>query len=304
MALIVTPLHDLFVGGYFSATRKHMIVINGLDECSTAAAQINILSMIQKLSKNIAVPFIYLIASRPENEIQRFLRSSSMLPLLRRYNLNRSFGTRADIERFLRDKLQETCNTHPFKDSIPPAWPSNRSISILLRRSSGLFIYASLVVRYVTSNYHQPPKRLDDVLKLRPPNRSLPLAAFAELDALYSHIFSQVEDIDLALCVIGYSLAERRPFSIDDLACIAQLDIDKCLTALCDLWSVLSLDTRRNGKRYLQILHKSLSEYLFSSARSGKFHVDETQALTDLTAKCLLYISGENYHKIHYYIVL
>ncbi|KAF5310627.1 hypothetical protein D9619_008265 [Psilocybe cf. subviscida] len=282
-ALIVTPLRDLFENGYFNTIEKRLIVIDGLDECSAARAQINILTVIQKACKQVDFPFIFIIASRPENEIQAFFRSSSVAPLLHWLELNDSYDPDDDIERFLREKLQETRETHLFKHSIPREWPSNDSIQALVRKSSGQFIYASVVVKYVTSNRRYPHKRLDFVLKLCPPKGDLP---FAELDALFSHIFSCVEDIDLALLIIGYFLIADSEwyFSIEWLAHIEELDPDDCLTALCDLWSVLRIEKLPSG-HHINILHKSLPDYLCNITRSGKYHIDTDRVLSKRAAK-------------------
>ena len=80
----------------------------------------------------------------------------------------------------------------------------------LVRKSSGQFIYASTVIRYVSSIRHKPTDRLDIVLGICPSQKDLP---FVELDALYTHIFTGVEEIErvlellsLLLTTISYSL--------------------------------------------------------------------------------------------------
>ncbi|KAF5310977.1 hypothetical protein D9619_008270 [Psilocybe cf. subviscida] len=87
-ALIVAPLRELFENGYFNTIGKRLIVVDGLDECSTPRAQTNILTMIQKVSQRTDFPFIFLISSRPENEIQAFFSTPSIAPLLQRIDLN------------------------------------------------------------------------------------------------------------------------------------------------------------------------------------------------------------------------
>ncbi|KAF5310979.1 hypothetical protein D9619_008272 [Psilocybe cf. subviscida] len=291
-ALILVPLHDLFESGYFNNTGRRLIVIDGLDECSTAAAQINILTMIQKISTPADFPFIFLVASRPEHEIQAFFRSSSLEFLLHRLTLNDSYLPDVDIERFLRDKFQESFNTHPFKNSISRAWPSSADIQTLVRRSSGLFIYASVVVKYVTSNRHLPSARLDAVLNLRPPKGDLP---FGELDKLYSHIFSCVKDLDFALDLISYLAPEvGLQASIADISRINRLNTDNCILALCDLWSIFGIETEYLEK-YFIVYHQSIWDYLFDKKRSERNHIDKAQALTAIAKKCLQYISSVKY---------
>ena len=59
----------------------------------------------------------------------------------------------ADIERYLTDSVS---TTHPLKAYIPPEWPTYNVLLNLVRKSSGQFIYAATVVKYVSSNRHQP----------------------------------------------------------------------------------------------------------------------------------------------------
>ncbi|KAF5310625.1 hypothetical protein D9619_008267 [Psilocybe cf. subviscida] len=286
-ALILTPLHDLFESGYFASTGKCLIVIDGLDECSTVRGQIDILKAIQKMSQRADFPFIFLIASRPEREIRGFFRSPGIVPLLYQLELNDTYEPDDDIERFLREKLQDARETHQFKNSIPREWPSNESIQALLQKSSGQFIYASVVIKYVTSNRRPPHKCLDAVLELHPPKGDLP---FAELDALYSHIFSCVEDIDAVRLIIGCTIPDEWDnFPIEWLALTEGLDPDDYFAALSDLSSVLSI--QRSGKEhYIHILHKSLPDYLCNLARSGKYYIDTDHVLSKRAGKCLRYI--------------
>ena len=56
------------------------------------------------------------------------------------------------------------------------------------------------MVRFVESNYRKPSACLNIILGISLRGKINP---FAELDALYNHIFSSVEDIELTLRVIS-----------------------------------------------------------------------------------------------------
>jgi hypothetical protein len=62
----------------------------------------------------------------------------------------------------------------------------------LVERSSGHFIYASTVIRYIRSPKHRPDKRLEVILRLRPPQKGD--RPYAQLDALYAFIFQGIEN--------------------------------------------------------------------------------------------------------------
>ncbi|KAF5310234.1 hypothetical protein D9619_010418 [Psilocybe cf. subviscida] len=293
-ALIIDPLQDLLANNYFTKNAPALIIVDGLDECSTAPVQVSILTVLQNVSKLRPSPFVFIIASRPEHDIQMFFRHSSLGNTLHQLTLDDSYRPDVDIERFLREKMQETRATHPLANSIPQEWPSSQAIRTLVRKSSGQFIYASVVIKYVTSNRHYPPDRLDVVLQLRPPKRDLP---FAELDALYSHIFSCIEDIHLVLRVLcTVLLFHERQIDIltKDVEELCELDRGECLSALCDLQSVLRVESMTHGQQYIRLLHKSLPDYLQDPARSQAYHINTApQVVIPILTQCLRCISGE-----------
>ncbi|KAF5310882.1 hypothetical protein D9619_008219 [Psilocybe cf. subviscida] len=289
-ALIADPLRDLLETGYFGIGAPALIIVDGLDECSTTPVQVSILTAIQKMSN--LQPFAFIIASRPEHDIQMFFRHSSLGSLPHQLTLDDSYRPDVDIELFLREKIQETHVTHPLTGSIPQDWPSSQAVRTLVRKSSGQFIYASVVIKYVTSSRHYPPDRLDVVLQLRPPKRDLP---FAELDALYSHIFSSIKDISLVLrvlCIVLLFHERQVDILTKDIEELCELDRGECLSALCDLQSVLRVESTTHGQQSIRLLHKSLPDYLQDPTRSQTYHVDTTpQVAIPILSQCLRSIS-------------
>ncbi|KAF5310572.1 hypothetical protein D9619_008228 [Psilocybe cf. subviscida] len=291
-ALIIDPLLSLFTTNYFAESTPALIIVDGLDECSTAPEQVSILTALRKISNLQPSPFVFIVASRPEHDIQMFFRHSSLGSLLHRLTLNDSYRPDVDIELFLREKMQETRATHPLTNSISQEWPSSQAIRTLVRKSSGQFIYASVVIKYVTSNRHYPPDRLDVVLQLRPPKRDLP---FAELDALYSHIFSCVKDITLVLrvlCIVLLFHERQVDILTKDVEELCELDRGECLSALCDLQSVLRVEPKIHSQQSIRLLHKSLPDYLQDLARSRGYYIDTTPLVViPILTQCLRYIS-------------
>ncbi|KAF8968567.1 hypothetical protein BDZ97DRAFT_1916010 [Flammula alnicola] len=83
----------------------------------------------------------------------------------------------------------------------------------LVEKSSGHFIYASVVVKYVKSPRHRPADRLEVILGLRPALTDMP---FAELDILYRHILSSVDDIELVLLILSFLILRGDWWSTND----------------------------------------------------------------------------------------
>ena len=72
---------------------------------------------------------------------------------------------------------------------------------MLVCQSSGQFIYAATVVRFLESNRHQPTAGLKMVLGISPSGNANPCA---ELDPLYNHILSSVDNMQLASRVLSF----------------------------------------------------------------------------------------------------
>ena len=144
----------------------------------------------------------------------------------------------------------------------------------IVAKSSGQFVYASVVIKFVSLPSSSPSTQLDIVRGLRPAGRATP---FAELDALYRHIFLQVqvEDISAVLRLLSYSI-----FALDSsLGLIAyffamtEADVESILAPLTP---VLSCETGR-----ITFHHASLPDFLWDRNRSQEFCISEMG--TDLT---------------------
>jgi len=150
-ALIVDPLErlsGLFVGQHTDL--PNLIIIDGLDECMDGT-QVQILDMIFAISHRSKFPFIFLVASRPELEISAALGEGKIREGLTRLPLDADITSRDDIKHFLQDKFDDIRFTHPIRSDLPSSWPSSEDIETLVDKSSGQFIYASTVVKFVSS---------------------------------------------------------------------------------------------------------------------------------------------------------
>jgi hypothetical protein len=60
---------------------------------------------------------------------------------------------------YLTEKLTAIAKRRSGLD-LPEVWPSDEDIAVLAQKSSGLFIFASTVVRFIESEHHEPRERL------------------------------------------------------------------------------------------------------------------------------------------------
>jgi hypothetical protein len=285
MALIVDPLERLFE----TSVREHtdfpnLIIIDGLDECMDGT-QVQILDMIFAIGNRSKFPFIFLVASRPELEISAAMGDGKIREGLTRLPLDADTTSHDDIKRFLQDKFDEIRLTHPIQSDLPSSWPSSEDIETLVYKSSGQFIYASTVVKFVSSRRHRPDHRLEMILDLRPKGKDLP---FAELDALYRHVLSSAEDTPTAVQIIANVLTLRYRVHIATLTEILDLSPGDVKLCLIDLGSLVEY-----GTHPLKILHASLDDFLFDEARSQELYIDRRSIHTKITQALLCgYLKG------------
>lgn len=273
--LLFKPLQALVERGEIGDSPL-LIVIDGLDECVDPDDQRSILHAFPTAHRQGHLPLSstvrFLIASRPEPHIVSFFNSQRSG--IFRLALDNTYHPNQDIRLFLQDKFAEIAKTHLFASTIPSGWPGEDVVEKLVDKSSGQFIYASTVVKYVSSVRHHPTKQLDIVLGLRPPRRQMP---FAELDALYTHIFSSVEDLDvvfqiLALAVLGIDMTTT---SMEALLGLEDGDIPVMLADLASLVQCVPQSSlRASPDLRLQIFHASLKDFLFDELRSKNMYMN------------------------------
>ena len=295
-SLIIAPLQPLVEAGYFNEpTSRRLVIIDGLDKCSDPKIQQNVLEVLANAQRQYGLPLIFLFASRPEQHISLAFNIGLLPSVTTRIALDESYLPDEDIELFLTDKFQEIKSTHRLRAYIPPQWPCPHILEQLVRKSSGQFIYASTVIHYIASIRHKPVDRLDIILGIRPPQRDLP---FAELDALYTHILSGVEDIERVLEILGviffcnHSGSRKwnlRPPMIEKFLGLQPGDVELYLG---DLNSLIYIEPRWWN---IRVLHASLTDFFVDPTRSKIFWINRQARHTAFARQCLqaLQIPGE-----------
>jgi len=285
-SLIVEPLQHLIEAGFFNQpTSRRLVIIDGLDECSDPKVQRNIVEVLANAHRQHRLPLIFLFASRPEQHISLAFSTGVLPSVTSRIALDESYLPEQDIKFFLTDKFQEIKSTHRLRAYIPPQWPLPDVLKQLVMKSSGQFIYASTVIKYVSSIRHKPHDRLDIVLGIRPPQRDLP---FAELDALYIHILAGVEDIDPVLEILSFLFltdhSSTWPASelgeIEEFLSLQPGDVELYLGDLTSL-------VNAGPDQEIHVLHASLTDFLVDPTRSKEFWINPLARHTVFARRCL-----------------
>ena len=275
--LIINPLRraTLFREAKGKA-QPYLVIIDGLDECGDADAQRYILGVLLLAAELRDVPLIFLIASRPEQHLRDCFEDKTLGPLTTRLVLDNKYHPDSDIRVFLQSKFQDIRETHSSRAHLPQSWPLEEDIDRLVEKSSGQFIYASTVMKFLYSPRHWPPDRLAIIFGIIPRGKSTP---FAEMDALYLHILASAdENLPKALEIISFLLLfrhERLDPTPSFVASILSYHRRELTLTLSDLHSIIAVPVSPDDETPLHFYHASLGDCLLDHSRSGdNFFID------------------------------
>ena len=301
--LIVAPLQPLAEAGYFNdPSSRRIVIIDGLDECFDPNVQRNILDVLANARQQYQLPLIFFIASRPEQHISLAFNTGLLPIITTRLTLDDSYFPDEDIRLFLADKFQEIKFSHPLRTYIPPQWPLPDVLKQLVKKASGQFIYASTVIKYISSIRHKSMDRLDIALGIRPPQRDSELP-FAELDALYAHILASVENIDRVLEILSviFIFSPHHSWGLSRIEEILSLQHGDVELYLVDLNSILNIEPT-----IIQVLHASFTDFLVDPTRSQEFWINPRARHTVFARQCLqsLQLKGKEHYSFHNIFIL
>ncbi|KAF8699797.1 hypothetical protein AX14_000864 [Amanita brunnescens Koide BX004] len=272
--LFVQVFENLFRDNPNLRLKKSLVIVDAVDECATDLDQRVILALIgAQTSKR--VPLRFLVSSRPEPHIEEAFDMRIMKSVSRTLVLDKMFAPNDDIQRYLEGELYRVFSER----RVPP--PSSPSITDIINRlvliSSGQFIYASTVVKFVDDGDHNPEKRLNIILGTRRSTSS----PYAQLDQLYIQILSQQQNIWLLrvvfVLIIGYGQS-----SLDFPCWVLRIKEDDLKLKLRRMHSLLHISD--SG---IKPYHLSLLEFLQDRKRAGKYYIPSWLVTMECASKVL-----------------
>ncbi|KAJ7118212.1 hypothetical protein C8R44DRAFT_707632 [Mycena epipterygia] len=221
------------------------------------------------------LPVQFLIASRPEPHISEIFHAPPMDPFHRSVNIQQSFG---DIRRYLSDEFTRIRREHRATMArVSKPWPAVADIEHLVRKSSGYFIYASTVIKYIDDKNFRPADRLDIIMGLAEPDLESPLAA---LDQLYTQILSDAPRRPRLLGILTVIVAKLH-LSVDHIEQLLELKPGDIGLALRGLHSLVEIRCD-----WVTVHHASFLDFLNDQTRSGLFYIN-SQHRSDLARQIL-----------------
>jgi hypothetical protein len=285
-------MEKLIVGPFQATKIQTFIVIDALDECTDKEPASALLSVLSRYVNKI--PFVkFFITGRPEPRIRSGFRLELLQPhteVLRLHDVERT-TVDADIKLFLRAQLSDIIKKRS-NSNLANDWPSNQEIDAVCKKAAGFFIYASTVVKFVTSQYHPPDERLTLIISL-PHDTSH--EGRSGIDFLYTQVLEQAlsgGDRDFCLHfkqVVGAVVLIFYPLSVRALS-----DLLRNCGTTSRIYSTLrafhSLLLIPDGmEEPVQIFHKSFPDFILDPERctNQNFFIDPSIYHTEVLLSCL-----------------
>jgi len=288
---LCSQMEKIIIAPLKAARIRTLVIIDALDECKDEEPASIILSVLSRYVDEI--PDVkFFITGRPEPRIRSGFRLESLRPItevLKLHSVERS-SVDGDIELFFTTRLVEIAKAR--SDCIlAQDWPNPSDINILCKKAAGFFIYASTVVKFITSKNHTPTKQLDRIVSLP---ESTTYEGRSGIDLLYTQVLKQaVDDTDadaeeIYSCfrrVVGVVLLVLNPLSITALSDL--LRVSDISTILRPLHSLLLVPDSTEDP--IRAFHKSFPDFLMDPVRckGEQFFVDPTVCHAEILLSCL-----------------
>ena len=266
---LISQLEDLIVNPLSSTKLSCVIIVDALDECVDDQPASAILSVLGRFVKRLPSVKLF-ITGRPEPRIRTGFRLPLLEPLTQIFLLHKveMSSVDQDIRLYLEEKLTALTKRRSDLDLTDP-WPCDEDLTMLTKKSSRLFIFASTLARFIESEHHGPNERLQ--LIVTAPDSTVHEGR-AGIDPLYTqvflHAFSNVkEDTVFANLrrVLGAVVLAFNPLSRRQVAEILDVKPPLVTTTLRHLHSVLLVPSE--DSKEIRIFHKSFPDFLQDESR-------------------------------------
>jgi hypothetical protein len=290
-ASLISQLENLLVDPLSGKDISCVIIIDALDECIDDQPASAILSVLGRFAKRL--PLVkFFITGRPEPRIRSGFRLPLLEPLTQIFLLHgvELSSVDNDIRLYLTQSLTTIAKQRSDLELSDP-WPRDDEIEALTRKSSGLFIFASTLVRFIASEHHEPDERIQLVLSKESGTTH---EGRTGIDSLYSqvlfHAFSNVREptvFDNVKRVLGAIVLAFNPLSRKALSTILGLSTARISTTLRHLHSVILVPA--DETKEIRIFHKSFPDFLQDDERcpDHRFHISTTTYHGNMAIRCL-----------------
>lgn len=243
-----------------------LIVIDAFDECDQAQAE-ELIGILIKASQALPLPLRLFLTSRPEHHLITAFERVEISP--------RSIAdtSKADVEIYLRQELPDIPRRLGIRD-MSSDWITETEIATIVRQAGGLFVYASVVVRFIGYRAALNPRKRLEILLRDDPVQSTAYQPYAPLDRLYKRVLDVATDgqrdlvEDVLVVLGGWTIIEEKVYMTPALlAPLIGLEISDVRRTLIKLQSVVVYPDSDDGT--VTFHHASFKDFLLNPSRSG-----------------------------------
>ncbi|KAF9071168.1 hypothetical protein BDP27DRAFT_533464 [Rhodocollybia butyracea] len=259
------------------------ILIDGLDECEDQGVHLNTLRTIRKCFTDHPLPLRFIIASRPEPHIREMFESPVYHGVYQPFKIEQSFH---DVQTYFLDEFARIHHEHrQTMSTISLPWPLPQVMDKLVSKSSGYFIYASTVIKFIDDQYYRPTERLAIVMQDQIGSDS----PFDMLDQLYINILSTVPNAKRPkLMQMLCALVNFDKLTPDRLDKLLGLEIGDTCLFLRSLHSIFHVPGKEQD---IYSHHASFYDFLRDPNRSQDFYACAVHHCMDLAGSMLRFFA-------------
>ncbi|KAF8186328.1 hypothetical protein BJ912DRAFT_469732 [Pholiota molesta] len=261
-------------------------IVDGVDECGPdGQSQSELIHLLASLTSELQdLPFIFLIASRPEYEIREAFNENLSNLQTNVLVLDDNYKPDADIKLYFDSTFQKICKEHHrLGRRLPSPWPAAADVNSLVSKASGQFIFAATVMRFIDSPRHNPVERMDVILRLSTTGNETP---FALLDALYRFVLDSVTDGEKVLNILALLLlGDTRNIDLNNAEELLGIEFR---STLVDMHSLVCVPPPSDTNAELPtVYHASLEDFLMDRSRSRQYYIGKSEGHLRLSRYCL-----------------
>lgn len=286
--LIFKPL------SYVQNTNTLVIVIDALDECDRDEDVRLIIYLLSRTNASNLPRLRVFLTSRPELPIRLgFHNVKGTYQGLILHEIQHPVIAQDLSIYFVHElaKIREEYNSASERQ-LPPTWPRQSDIRILINMAVPLFIFAATACRFIADLRNDSPDT-----KLRKFLAYQTTSHRSQLNAIYLPVLDQLltslssEDQGKVLArfrrFVGSIVLLANPLSTSALAYLLNVNKNEIDSQLISLHSVLSIPSSSNSP--VRLLHLSFRDFLINRSKRGKnlFWIDEKETHKQLAADCL-----------------
>ena len=296
---LCSQMEKLIVGPFRAMEIPTLIIVDALDECRDKEPASALLSVLSRYVDKIPLAKFF-ITGRPEPRIRSGFRLESLQShtnVLKLHEVEPS-SVDSDIRLFLKMQFVEIAKTRS-DCNLMEGWPGPHNIDILCKKAAGFFIYASTVVKFISSPHHPPDESLDLIVSL-PQDTSH--EGKSGIDLLYTQVLEQAfhgvgshgNTYSRFRSVVGTVVLIFHPLSINTLSDLLRNHgtPSRISSSLRTLHSVLLVPDSTEDP--VRIFHKSLPDFLTDPERciNHQFFINPSTHHKEILLSCLNLMKG------------